>query len=480
MQTPLQHRLLVGVALLLAIVASRLFHLYSFPPFIDEGVHIAYSETIRNSGPLALASEGRQLYYWWLIALQTAAAAPIWMVRAATILSALPGAAAVFALGGNLAGRKGALAAGLFYLFSPYHLFFERLGLSDALSASAVLVGVALAFRLARELQMRDAVWQGTALATAVFAKISALPYLAIPIAAYLTLRRRNGQRRWLRAQGLAIAIALGLTGGWLLLLFWRGYNQFFYLQTGPGADASPVSFVLPNLIDAWATFTGYEGLPLALVCAVGALFLVLRRKWFVPLVLVAPLIVLSLSARQASRHLIVPISLLLTCGGAALALVIRERGRAIQWAAFGLIGIWAVAQSVPFWWVLTHDPAQTALPDADRAEYMLSDASGFGIYEVTTQLAALASRRVIGILPNCPSLRAWAWDRFAVECPRLNPNGEDIPALTTLMETSRAEGVYVVLEDSAYAPTDAPGRLIGLVRTAVDRPPIRLYDLAP
>jgi hypothetical protein len=125
-------------------------------------------------------------------------------------------------------------------------------------------------------------------------------------------------------------------------------------------------------------------------------------------------------------------------------------------------------------------NPTDLAVSAADRSEYIKSDASGFGLQEVATVLEAIGPDRVIGILSNCSSLRYITLYSVPVECPRLNPSGEDIPALEALLAGSRRTGTYVVLENGPYAPDDAPGELLTTIEHESGRPRLSIYDLSP
>src|SRR5690606_30490540 len=108
----------------------------SFPPFIDEAFHVGVAEYISETGGiLAYAGEGRIFSIWWYLIFQPASAGDaIWLVRVATLLAVLPGIAALIATGRLAAGIWGGVLTGLVYLFSTYHMFFDRLALSDTVS----------------------------------------------------------------------------------------------------------------------------------------------------------------------------------------------------------------------------------------------------------------------------------------------------------------------------------------------------------
>ena len=94
--------------------------------------------------------------------------------------------------------------------------------------------------------------------------------------------------------------------------------------------------------------------------------------------------------------------------------------------------------------------------------------------------MQAYGAREVFGLLSNCQGLRLVTGDGIEVSCPRINPNGQDVGALTSLMERNRRDGTFVVLERGSYVPETAPGELVAVIERPGDGPELRIYDLSP
>src|SRR3954464_11065227 len=102
---------------------TRLVGIATFPPFIDETIHIHNAEIILHDHmPFYNVELGRQLTIWWLIPFQPAASATMWVARSAILLAVLPGFAALLALARKAGGRWALLLFGLLALFSPYDM----------------------------------------------------------------------------------------------------------------------------------------------------------------------------------------------------------------------------------------------------------------------------------------------------------------------------------------------------------------------
>lgn len=469
------------VLLLLLFWLTRLLALDSFPPFLDESVHIHFGEVSLRTSPLAFAAEGRLFTIWWYLLFQPVQGASLWTARAAIVLVVLSGFAAAAGVGRIFAGWRGAVLAGLLLLFSSFHFFFERLALADTLSASAVIIALYFAARLSRRVDWRDALLCGVALFIAIGFKVSALPYLGIPIAAALTLRPpgrlRRDQAIWL---ALALAVGVGLTGLFALALRFFDYDLFFLIGFHNRDAASGLAArLLQNAIAVFQTLMVYAGLPLMLALIAAVALLMLRRRWFLPLCLFGPLLVLLASERQTARFYLVPAAILLLCGAAGLASLPGCRRRtAFRFAVLAAL-LWGLFQWLPFAWTAARDPENLGLAPSDYAEYISGDASGFGLDEVGAFLEARQPRLVLGLLSNCQSLRYRALSVFPVECPRINPNGSDIEALAALMLEKRGAGVYVVLEDSPYVPRSAPGKLLVTIARPGGGPALAIHNLA-
>ncbi len=200
------HVLWLSVGLLLVFWLTRLIAIDVFPPFLDEVNHVWQAEMSFQSSPFAYTGEGRLFTLWLHMLFHSYQAATIWIMRSATLLVLLPGVAAVMSIGRMMAGLLGVLIAGLVYLFSAYHMFFERLALADPIAASAVMVALYFAYRLSRRASRVDAILTGIAVFVSVGAKATMLPYLGISVAAALTLRLAG--RAW-RDNWRWLAIAL-------------------------------------------------------------------------------------------------------------------------------------------------------------------------------------------------------------------------------------------------------------------------------
>jgi hypothetical protein len=474
--------LAISVLMLLLFWATRLAYIEAFPPFIDEALHVDYAKDVVERGPFDHGQDGRQLMIWWLVLFQPYRNEAILVGRMAVLISALAGLAALLAIGRLFAGLWGLVFAGILYLLSTYHLFFDRLVLADPVSGAAASIALYFACRLRLRVDWRDAAAAGIMIFIAIGAKVLALPYLAIPVAAALVIRPpvSRQMRQW---AVIGTGISLGLLLIFVLVLNWRGEDPFYFLASNTPGQASETPFlsrIFTNFQDTLAALVIYFGVVGAPGLLSALVYLLIRRQWFLPIFTLVPMGVYWLNAQPNSRHFVAPISLLLVCGGIALADFLRHYSlRYKMSAAAGLIAI-MLLYWLPFAITAAENPTSLALPSGDEAQYLTSDASGSGIPETMRFLTQEHPRQVFGLLSNCLGLRYLSLTSFPVSCPRINPNGSDVEALAALMAENRAEGVYVVLENSAYVPSEAPGKLLITITRPQNGPSLAIYDLAP
>lgn len=484
-----KRELFVSTAILLFLFGAYSVAIDRFPPFIDEMIHVHGSEQGYTISPLENVDLGRQFTIWWMMLFQTHREAPIWISRIATLLTGMVAAASVIAIGRLAGGLWGAALAGLLYVFSAYNHFFSRLALADPIAGAAVLLAIYFAYRLRRRATVGDAVLTGLCLFLAVGAKVSVIPYLGIIVAAAAALsppgRPWREQVRWaVVALAVAIVSIVALVAGFRLLGHDFLSNSFSYALTNRGAT-SPSTLLDANRIAANIRFTfeiiaGYLGLIPTIGALVAVGWLLARRRFYLPLCLVGPLLVVWLNQIQESRYLYVPGALLMLCAAIVLADIVSKSQSPVRVAIVGLVMVWGGVQWLPFALTAADDPARLPLPEVDVLQYVHSDAAGFALADVRDYLLERQPRQVVGLLANCNGLRYLSVADFPVECPVLSPDGSRVDELADLLNARRAGGVYAVLEDLPYVPATSPGKLVHTVERIGDRRVLSIFDLSP
>ncbi len=477
--------LALGIPLLLLLFAARLALVNAVPPFIDEGIHLQFAlEQAQQRSPFVGAPSGKLVADWYWLALGAPYGASFWVMRVGNLLVITLGAAALMGIGRHFAGAWGMVLAPLALLLSPYHTFLSGIAITDPLAVGYALVGVWLTFGLTRRAVGWQAALAGLMFFLAAGSKVAYLVYGAVPIIGALTLRPR-WRRAWLWALLATVTFAL-LYGGFAGVQMWRGYGPLAQIGRGValGDDASvwaALMEIVGRIIRRNNTIMGVYFHYTGRVAGVAALLLagvhLLRRNFFLPLVLAGPGLSVWATQMYFDRYAYLPLLLVLLMA----ALTLAEWARRLRWGAVTAAAAtlaWGVLWSLPFMLALHTDPASVPLTATDHAEYLAADSAGTAIAEAVAYLTAQDAQHVIGLLPNCTGLKFSA-HHLRVDCPRINPNGEDIPTLAALVTESAAPGVYVVKENSPYVPQQITGTPVLTLQRPGGLTTLTIYDLS-
>ncbi|MBZ0288563.1 MAG: hypothetical protein K8I30_13180, partial [Anaerolineae bacterium] len=271
-----------------------------------------------------------------------------------------------------------------------------------------------------------------------------------------------------------------------ILRLFGHDYlsNSVSYALTNRGATSLGtlinIERILANIQFTWSIYSAYLGALPTLFGLIALVILCIQRQFYLPLCFIGPLAVTLINQVQESRFLIVSVAIMLVTGAVVLAQWMNRQKRPIQALVVGLMLVWGAVQWLPFAVTAPQNPVLLPLPETDLKQYVYSDASGFGLSDVRAELMPHTPAKVIGLLSNCQALRYLALYEFEVECPNLNPSGENIPELLDLIEQNRAAGTYVVLENLAYVPSSLSGKIIAVIPRPGAGPTLSIYDLSP
>ncbi len=377
------------VVLLIFFFASRVFALTALPLHNDEGLHLTRAVEVWNLHPFWDISDGKIINHWPIAALYPQYA-PDFVARIATVLVVLPGAAAGYALVRHLAGRNGAVLAVIFWAFSPYLFFYERLAQSDAEAAAWVVVATWAALLAAERGRYFYAFVAGGALAFAALLKFTAAPY-ALVVAGIVVLLGRGG---W--GKRLGQVAVMGLVGVLafmppLLYVALRG-RSFFDVALGWVAGEGGASTLgdRAGLLLTTASDFGALGWLWVMVIVVGWLGWLARLRYregvLFGLAVVPLAMILVLSNEVFPRHFIVTLPLLVGLAGAGWGVwLARITGR--RWVTVALMALLAI-NALPFYSTAYRNPATLPLPAVVAREFQHDHSAGFGLREATTTIA--------------------------------------------------------------------------------------------
>ena len=376
-------------ALILISTALRAHALLALPGFLDEGQYLRWAAEVWEGRLLFPLSSAKALEIYWL-ALLNPLGPVLFVGRAASVLAGTLTISAMWALARSWGRPQPGLWAVAFYVVQPWAFFYERLTTADTLLATAVVMLAWLASAHARRARPSTPVLALAMLAVPL-TKFSGLFCLALPALAHaLQPLRARRVRQLLAAYTLAL-------GGLALLLAVTAlrYGALGFLLGGsrPG-NTSWMAMTRLNLADLGDSVRLYMGAPGLLVLA-GALLALLRRDRLLLLALAGVvcggLVFTITGARSFSRYYMpaLPFAALLA-GGALHGLARAQRTASMPSAAL-LLGCAAYFSS--FARSAYSDPAQLALSEVDRIQYITGTSAGYGFSAAATFVAAQLAR---------------------------------------------------------------------------------------
>src|SRR5262249_53873584 len=184
------------VALLALYAATRLPGLSLLPPFLDEDQAVHWSLLIAEGQKLERPwnyGKGLSVFLTALVFLasRAAAAEPVLVGRCVTIVAGAVTLLAMVAIARRLDGETAAVLAGIFYLFCPFTLFYDRLALTDPFVSTFGALVLLASLRLADAPDIRRALLAALALVLGVLAKTVGMLLFVVPAAVFLLLRPR-------------------------------------------------------------------------------------------------------------------------------------------------------------------------------------------------------------------------------------------------------------------------------------------------
>lgn len=492
------------VALLLIVFAVRAHNALAMPIFNDESLHIGRAQIVWTfDSPATSFTAGKLLGYYWLGAFGFDRLDALHGGRLVFALAVLLGAAATYRVGRALFGYAVGLLALLFYAIAPYLVFYERMILADQLAAAFGMLAVWAGIRLARRPTRRAGLLSGLFVTLAVLAKLTAIPFALVSLAAIWTLGEREPvaptgspwrdrlarivpPRYW---PALGAAYAFNFITGLPFILFpiFREVQQEPVLVVGTNLFVTSGFhrvFVdnIRALADMLAGFFGAPAVIAGLIAAAWALVTARRRALYLMLCVLLPWsIILLLSPDPSNRYWLPGIPSLLVLVAAGLwrgADAFAQRvGRVPAWAGLALlVGVWAVMIALPFVWHAWIDPLALRVPEHDRWEYYTNFSSGYGWTDAIDALHDLPRSTTSGRVPvvstivGCHALPLVLPDDSAIDyrCPFFGWQGEHLDNVIADLED------FLATESVTYLLAEPDSPFVDL-----ERIPLRLERLA-
>lgn len=389
----------ICLGIFILAVVLRLAFLNSFPIFADESIYIRWAQVMRSEPTLRFLplSDGKQpLFMWALIPMFKFISDPL---VAGRVLSALSGIFTLPAVGWSawlLFKKKNiSLVSALVFAVVPYSVFFNRLALVDSLLVMFVVWGFLLSQISISNRRLDMAMLAGFAFGFAWLTKSTAMLGLALtPVLMLLNWDRRSSLVHFSKQIGLLAVTGIIAFAMYNILRLGPEFHMIAlrnqdYMFPVSEVLRHPLNPLLPHLGDS-LSFYFYLLTPIGLLLAVLGMFVDKGAHWRARLILsiwvLFPIISQSFVAKSlTARYLMISLPFAAILIAHALAHIGDHiKSRLLFYASIALF----IVPCLVFDYLLIGSPQAAPLPRIERAGYLEEWTAGFGLQEVSQQIA--------------------------------------------------------------------------------------------
>lgn len=472
------------VLCLLGYFLMRLPNLLALPAHTDEGEYLLWAQWAWQGMPLHMLEQGKVLIIG-LTGLIGPFTGGLFIARYLVLLTGAIGIASAFAVGRKLHSPLTGLLAVLLWLGTPQLIFFERMSLHDIPMASMGILTLWLALRMMDSPGWQRAAWCGVGLALCVSAKTTGIIFLSIPVTVLLFGRGLLSTQIKFRQVLISIVVFVLI---WLIPAIYIvavGADPFYMSANRPANPATISSLyglierMQTNLIRMIQAERAYLT-PLVLLLLPLTALIVIRRHIKLALLLLMLIFVVFVAIAVAASKLwlryIVPATpfmiVLMAVGMSYWMLGYRAKKpspplRSVPWLV--VLGF-VLLVGVPYAITAQTTPAQLAMPETDRLEYVQWLASGYGVREAVNYLSTLSTLPItaMGTAGDCYGGRAMINNPLlTLICPSGETWWDDANTAYVQSIHDRADkDGYVLIVADETAPIIAPERLPQPLRT--------------
>ncbi len=387
----------VEVILLLSLIAAyfvlRLPNLTLQPIFADEAIYVRWAQVMRAEPTLRFVSvtDGKTpLFMWVMIPLFKIFKDPLLAGRFLSIISGFFTLLGVFFLTKKVFNLTAALWAALFYVVTPYTVFFDRMALVDSMLASFTIWSIYFGLWLSEKLRLDLAMILGYLMGGAILTKTPGLINLLILPFSIIAFKRqgKNSLLKLFILWGVTIGIAFIMynllrLGPEFNKLSSRNADYVFSPQELKGRILDPF---LPHFHDISDWFPKFFTIPTLILIGAG-IFYTLRKnnkKGIVVLIWATVPLLFSMTFLRTftARYLLTSVAPFLVFGGYGLnqlleKLTLRNYIKVIIASAIIL------PLALQFDYQLLFSPPPQSLPKEERIGYFEDWTAGYGFKEI-------------------------------------------------------------------------------------------------
>lgn len=273
--------------------------------------------------------------------------------------------------------EKIALLSSLFYVLSPFALFYDRMALYDSLFSAGVVWSVYFTLKTAKTNKTTDAVFWGVALGLTHLTKATAIFFSVLTPLIYFVYGSKFKTR----------AVLVSFIVSQIAANFFFLSSGFFEYQTkaldhGPSISQlinKPLDLFFYNMVQTFSWLISYLTLPFLIISFAGLVFIFFKKfRTFLVfgLVLLPPIFAMCYFGREYfPRYLTFVIPFLAVSVSFFLLTIFKKRpGLAI--ATIFLISL----PMLKFDYAILGGPEKAPLPEIDKWQYVSGFPSGYGL----------------------------------------------------------------------------------------------------
>lgn len=521
--------IILAIIITTAYFLTRLINLTLIPIFTDEAIYLRWAQIAWHDSAWRFISlvDGKQpLLIWLAIPFMKMISDPLLAGRLVSVFAGFGTMIGLFLVTHELfRNRKTAFLAAIFYLLSPFGLFYDRLALYDSLVVTLCVFSLFFEIRLAKNPRLDTALLLGMVMGLGLLNKSSAffsiylLPFSLIlfswkPTPSVIVSperlpreKLRDNQRAWQPRLSMNLPIFIK----WLLLvslsvllaLIYYNIlrlsplfhmvnikNQLFVMPLGEFIKSPFVSLHgnLNALID-W--FTSYLTLPIVLTLIIALIYGLkkhLRETSLIFLWFLIPFLALASFGRvlypRFILFMVVPLFIILANFLSYVVEKLRNKKYppAMRFAPYGICFL-LFAFPVYFILCLLISPLNAPLPLADRGQFVNDWPAGYGVkesiaffkQEMQKEKIFVATEGTFGLMP-------YSFELYLVDNPKIQikaywPVNEFPKEVTQIAKTMPT---YFVFNEKQDIQNNWPIKLVAKYRKGNGEKFMRLYKVIP
>lgn len=470
------------LGLIIAYLATRLTNLGIIPIFTDEAIYLRWSQIMASDAALRFLplTDGKPPLFMWLTSVVMRLLSnfdPFLSGRLVSVFAGLGGLLGVYFASFMLfRNKKISYLSCIFYLLSPFTLFYDRFALADSLLATISTFAFGLSVLLVKTLRLDVAMILGVTVGLGLLTKPPAqfLLFLFPVLLLLFKFEARNWKQNLLKLSGLFVLV---VTFAQSIFSVLRLFPLFSMIKQKELEFIVPVSYLLrhpfeffPGNIQSLLKWEFLYLTPFVALAVVLGLFVGLRKHPRQTFILSAYFSV-SLAAMAAFNKIIYPRYLLLFT---PLLLILAGSflGRIKKMSTLILVTVICLAFPVYTDAKLLFDPVSAPLLQADRDQYLDGWSAGFGVKEVRAYLATLPGHNVIAT-EGTFGLMPYALELYQKDYPNL-----EIKAYWPLPPTPPPNTNYLLMYQNQKEPVGWKLQEVLRFRQGRGKDYLRLYKL--